>query len=343
MISKIISGQNISKVEQLLSKYDKIVIVTHVSPDGDAIGSTLGLYHYLNDAGNNVNIIVPNAFPDFLKWMNGAEDILDYEKYPDYSRKLIEEAELIFCLDFNIPKRTHHLAPLIENAKAKKVMIDHHPDPSGFCDVVISHPEISSTCELIFRLICRMGDFDVMSKASAECIYTGMMTDTGGFTYNSNNAEIYYIIGELLKKGINKDQIYSNVYHNYSVDRYRMLGYALSEKMKIYPEYNAAMISLTKEEQLKYKAKKGDTEGFANLPLNIEGIIFAVFFREDNEMIKISLRSQGSFPCNRFSAQCFNGGGHLNASGGEFFGTLDEAIAKFENTLPEYAELLRLK
>ena len=343
MISKIIASQKITEVEELLNKYDKIVIVTHVSPDGDAIGSSLGLYHYLNDLGNNVNVIVPNSFPDFLKWIPGAKDILEYERYPEFAQKLIAEAELIFCLDFNIPKRSFHLGPFIEAAKGKKVLIDHHPEPSDFCDVMISYPEISSTSELIFRLICRMGDFEVMSHESATAIYTGMMTDTGAFTYNSNSAEIYYIIGELLKKGINKDQIYSNVYHNYSEDRYRMLGFTLSEKMKIYPEYNSALIWLTNEEQKRYKVKKGDTEGFANLPLNIKGIIFSVFIREDNEMIKISFRSQKDFPSNKFAAQCYNGGGHLNASGGEFYGTMDEAIAIFENALPEYADLLTKK
>jgi len=343
MISKIIASDKITAVEELLDKYEKIVIVTHVSPDGDAIGSSLGLYHYLNDLGNTVNVIVPNSFPDFLRWIPGAKDILDYEKYPEFAQKLINEAELIFCLDFNVPKRSYHLGSFIEVAPAKKVMVDHHPEPADFCDVVISYPEISSTSELIFRLICRMGDFEVMSHESATAIYTGMMTDTGAFTYNSNSAEIYYIIGELLKKGINKDQIYSNVYHNYSEDRYRMLGYTLCEKMKIYPEYNSALIWLTNEEQSRYHVKKGDTEGFANLPLNIKGIIFSVFIREDNDFIKISFRSQGDFPSNKFAAQCYNGGGHLNASGGEFYGTMEEAIAIFEKALPEFGDLLRKK
>lgn len=343
MISKIISGHKISEVEDLLDKYEKIVIVTHVSPDGDAIGSSLALYHYLNDLGNEVTVIVPNSFPEFLTWMKGAKDILNYEKYPEYAQKLISEAEIIFCLDFNVPKRSLHLAPFIESAKAKKVLVDHHPDPSDFCDVVISHPEISSTSELIFRLICRMGDMDAINYDCATAIYMGMMTDTGAFTYNSNNPEIYYIISELLKKGINKDQIYSNIYHNYSESRYRMLGYTLSEKMKVYPEYNAALISLTKEEQDRYNSKKGDTESFANLPLSIKDIVFSIFLREDNDMIKISLRSQGDFPVNKFSAQCFNGGGHLNAAGGEFFGTMEDAIAIFEKTLPEYAHLLTKK
>ena len=341
MISKIIASDKISKVEELLNKYDKIVIVTHVSPDGDAIGSSLGLYHYLTDLGNNVNVIVPNSFPDFLKWVPGAKEIIDFEKYPDFAQKLIEEAELIFCLDFNIPKRTYLVAPFLEEAKAKKVLVDHHPEPSGFCDVMISYPEISSTSELIFRLICRMGDFEAMSYESATALYTGMMTDTGAFTYNSNNAEIYYIIGELLKKGIDKDRIYSNVYHNYSEDRYRMLGYTLCEKMKIYPEYNSALVWLTNEEQKRFNVKKGDTEGFANMPLNIKGIIFSVFIREDNDFIKISFRSQGNFPSNKFAAQCYNGGGHLNAAGGEFYGTMDEAIAIFEKALPEFGDLLK--
>jgi phosphoesterase RecJ-like protein len=343
MISKIIASQKITEVEELLDKCDKIVIITHVSPDGDAIGSSLGLYHYLMGLGNDVNIIVPNSFPDFLKWIPGSKDILNYERHPEFAQKLIDEAELIFCLDFNIPKRALHLGTLVEAAKGKKILVDHHPDPSGFCDVTISYPEISSTSELIFRLICRMGDFETMSYETATALYTGMMTDTGGFTYNSNNIEIYYIIGELLKKGINKDQIYSNVYHNYTEDRYRMLGYTLSEKMKIYHEYNTALVWLTNEEQRKYNVKKGDTEGFANLPLNIKEIIFAVFIREDNDFIKISFRSQGSFPSNKFASQCYNGGGHLNAAGGEFYGTMEEAIAIFEKGLamPEFSELLK--
>lgn len=341
MLSKIINNQHISKLEDLLDENDKMVIVTHVSPDGDAIGSSLGLYHYLTEQGNDVNIIVPNAFPDFLKWLKGSKEILDAEKYPDYAQRLIEEADLIFCLDFNVPKRIHQLASYVVGANAKKIMIDHHPDPSDFCDLVISHPEISSTSELVFRLICYMGDFEIMSKVSAEAIYTGMMTDTGGFTYNSNNAEIYYIIGELLKKGIDKDKIYSNVYHSYSECRFRMMGYTLCEKMKVYNQYNTALITLTQEEQKRFKTKKGDTEGFANLPLNIENIIFCVFMREDNDMIKISLRSQGDFPCNKFAAACFNGGGHLNASGGEFFGSLADAVSIFEKALPEYENLLQ--
>lgn len=341
MISKVIAQDKISKVEDLLDKHEKVVIVTHVSPDGDAVGSSLGLFHYLNDSGYEVTVIVPNDFPDFLRWLKGAKDILNAEKYPDYAEKLISEADLIFCLDFNVLKRINQLGDMVGESKAKKVLVDHHPYPDDFCDVTISYPEISSTSELIFRLICRMGDFDEISISGAEAIYTGMMTDTGAFTYNSNNAEIYYIIGELLKKGINKDQIYSNVYHNYSADRFRMLGFMLCEKMKIFTGYNAALIWLSKEEQSRFHAKKGDTEGFSNIPLSIDGISFSAFFREDNDMIKISFRSSGDFPCNTFASQYFGGGGHLNASGGEFFGPLDKALEIFEKALPEFSNNLK--
>lgn len=340
MINKIIEPEKIKAVEEYLEGSDKIVIITHVSPDGDAIGSSLGLYHYLSGQGYDVNVIVPNSFPDYLKWLKGAKDILEFEKYPDFAKQLIHDADLMFCLDFNIPKRTSLLGPIIENAEVRKIMLDHHPDPSDFCDITISLPQISSTSEIVFRLICRMGDFDQMSKDSAEAIYMGMMTDTGGFTYNSNDPQIYYIIGELLSKGINKDQIYSNVYNNYSADRYRMLGFVLSERMKIFEEYNTALVWMTKAEQERYNAKKGDTEGFANLPLDIKGISFAAFFREDENMIKISFRSQGTFPCNQFAAECFNGGGHLNASGGEYFGSLDDALKIFNDNLPKYKDLL---
>lgn len=340
MFTKIIHPENITKVEDLLNKADKVVIVTHVSPDGDAIGSSLGLYHYLSNLDLEVNIIVPNEFASFLKWPKGAKDILIYDKYTDFADKLIEDADLIFCLDFNVLSRIKNVASAVEKSKAKKILIDHHPYPADFCDVTISHPEISSTSELIFRLICRMGDFEQMSKASAEAIYMGMMTDTGGFTYNSNSPEIYYIIGQLLSKGIDKDRIYSHVYHNYSADRYRMMGYMLSERMRIFEEYGTALIWLSENEQKQFNSKKGDTESFANIPLNIKGITFSAFFREDEGMIKISFRSQGEFPSNKFSSECYNGGGHLNAAGGEFFGTLEDAINLFEQKLPEYSDLL---
>ena len=222
--------------------------------------------------------------------------------------------------------------------------ICRHRHPEDFCRIVISHPEISSTSELVFRLICRLGYFGEITKEGAECIYTGMMTDTGGFTYNSNDREIYFIISELLTKGIDKDAIYRKVYNTYSESRLRLMGYVLTQ-MKVYDGYNAAMISLTKNEQGRFSYIRGDSEGFVNIPLSIKNVVLSCFLREDTEkpMIKISLRSVGTFPCNKLAAEFFNGGGHLNASGGEFYGTMEEARKVWEQALEKYKPLLTAK
>ena len=311
--------------------------MTHVSPDGDALGSSLGLYHFLATfEKENVAVIVPNEFPSFYRWMPGSKDIIVYEKYPDFAAQLIKESDVIFCLDFNEPKRVEKLAPVLLEAEGRKVMIDHHLCPSDFCRVTISYPQISSTSEMIFRLICRMSYFDLMTKECAECIYTGMMTDTGSFTYNSNQPEIYVIISELIKKGIDKDRIYRQVNQVYSESRLRMMGYVLYEKMKVYKTENSALITLSAEELKRFEYVPGDTEGFVNMPLSINGVSFSCFLRENEEYIKVSLRSVGDFPCNKFAAKYFNGGGHKNASGGEFFGSLDEAVAVFEQGLSEF-------
>lgn len=255
---------------------------------------------------------------------------------------MIAEADVICCLDFNALSRIDAVGPAVAASAGRKVMIDHHLNPEPFCRVTISHPEISSTSELVFRLICRMGCFDEITYEGAQCIYTGMMTDTGGFTYNSNNREIYFIISELLSKGIDKDEIYRKVFNTYSEGRLRLMGYVLYEKMEVFPQFHASLIWLTKEEQGRFQYVKGDTEGFVNMPLQMKGICFSVFLREDTEkkMIKVSLRSVGSFPCNKVAAEFFNGGGHLNASGGEFYGTMPEAIELFKQALVKYEDLL---
>lgn len=345
MLSKVIAQANIDHVEKWFERADKIVIVTHVSPDGDAIGSSLGLFHFLESQEKTVNVIVPNAFPDFLRWMPGAKDIIRYDKYAEFADKLINEADVICCLDFNALSRIDNMADAVAKSPARKMLVDHHLDPEDFCRIIISHPGISSTSELVFRLICRLGYFEDITKEGAECIYTGMMTDTGGFTYNSNSPEIYYIISQLLSKGIDKDEIYRKVYNTYSEGRLRLMGYILYDKMQVFPQFNSALIWLTKEEQGRFQYVKGDTEGFVNIPLSIKNVIFSVFLREDTEkdMIKVSLRSVGSFPCNKVAAQFFNGGGHLNASGGEFFGTMEEAIELYKKALLEYEDLLLAK
>ena len=345
MLTKVIAQAEVDHVEKWFERAEKIVIVSHVSPDGDAIGSSLGLYHFLTSQEKTVNVIVPNAFPEFLHWMPGAKEVIVYDKYKEYADKLINEADVLCCLDFNVLSRIDEMEEVVKNTPARKMMVDHHLYPGDFCRITISHPEISSTSELVFRLICQLGNFSDITKEGAECIYTGMMTDTGGFTYNSNDREIYYIISELLSKGIDKDEIYRKVFNTHSEGRLRLMGYVLYDKMQVFPEFNSALIWLDASEQKRFQYKKGDTEGFVNIPLSIKGVRFSVFLREDTEkkMIKVSLRSVGTFPCNKVAAEFFNGGGHLNASGGEFYGPMEEAINLFKQALVKYQDLLLAK
>jgi len=340
-ISNVIEQDKAEEISRLIDQSSRILITTHLSPDGDALGSSLAFGHYLSRKGKNVRIIVPNSFPYFLKWMPGSDNILIYEYNKGAGQSIIENTDLIFSLDYNIPKRVGEMAGFIEKSQAKKVLIDHHLEPGKIYDAVVSHPEIASTSEIIFRLLMQWGEYEKMTFEEAECIYCGMMTDTGGFTYNSNDPEIYEIISLLLRKKIDKDRIYSKVYNNYTEDRFRLLGFTLSQRMKIYPELHSALIWLSKEDQSQFKFSKGDTEGFVNYPLSIRNILFSTFIREDDALVKMSFRSQGSFPCNQFASEFFHGGGHRNASGGEFYGSFEDAVKLFEESLFSYAEQLK--
>jgi phosphoesterase RecJ-like protein len=343
MLSKIIDQRLVDQVATRVRQAERIVIVSHVSPDGDAIGSSLGLRHVLQKMGKRVSVVVPNAFPDFLKWMPGAKEVMCYHRFKDVADRHIAQADLIFCLDFNVISRIDAVAPAVQAATAKRILVDHHLHPDAFCDTTISHPEISSTSELVFRLLVQLGREADITREAAECIYTGMMTDTGGFTYNSNQPEIYLIIARLIEKGIDKDEIYRRTFNTNSEGRLRMMGYVLYEKMQVYPEFHTALICLSREEQSRFQCVKGDTEGFVNMPLQLKGISFSVFFREDTEkeMIKVSLRSVGTFPCNKVAADFFGGGGHLNASGGEHYGSMEGAVDLFKQALLKYEDVLQ--
>ena len=341
MISKIIAEDKIVKAKDLIYNAEKIVILTHASPDGDAIGSSLALYHFFFSIDKETTVIFPDGYPAYFSWFPGINKSLIYTEQKEQADALLHDAELIICTDFNEPKRIGAMTNAFVNAPAKKLLIDHHPNPiDGIWDVSISYPEIASASEIVFRLICRMGYAADINKLCAECIYTGMLTDTGRFSFNSNNTEIYIIIGELIRKGINKDDIYDKIYNTYSENRMRLMGYLLANKMRIFPEYKTALIILTEEEQEQFDFQIGDAEGFVNLPLSIKGIVFSAFFKQNNNKIKISLRSKGSFPANKICEKYFNGGGHLNAAGGESSFSLNETEILFEKILPEYKELL---
>lgn len=336
MITKVISEELVQKTRKIIDRHHRFVITAHISPDGDALGSSLGLYLFLRDMGKQATVILPDSVTDNLAWLPGAAEAVVYAADPAAAQAFIADAEVIFCVDFNEAKRMGPMGELVAKADAVRVMVDHHLYPQPFCDVCISHPEISSTSELIFRLICRMGCAEAITPEVATVVYTGMMTDTGAFTFNSCSPDIYIIISELLKTGINKDKIYDRVFNTFTADRERLMGYAVNRKMHIFEPYGAAMITLSREELAAYNFKKGDSEGFVNIPLAIKGIVFSAFFREEPEYIRVSLRSKGNFPANLIAERHFNGGGHKNAAGGEFYGTLAEAEALLASVLPEY-------
>lgn len=331
MLSKVILESNIVQAGKLIDNSKKILLTSHISPDGDAIGSTLGFYHMLTRLGKNVTVMVPNRYPAFFKWMPGIEKVVIMEENKAESVKIFKESDLIFCIDYNSLDRVNGMKPLIETSKSKIIVIDHHLNPNIKADVCISHPEISSSSELVFRFLCRWGYYPEITLEAAQCIYTGMMTDTGGFTYNSNDPEIYTIIKLLLEKGVDKDDIYRKVFNTYSENRLRLLGYCLN-KMEILNDCNTAIITLTLDEQKQFNYVIGDTEGFVNMPLQIENINKSVFLREDKDKIKLSFRSQGDVPVNVL-AEKFGGGGHKNAAGGESYTSLENTIVKLKEIL----------
>ncbi len=317
-----------------------ILIVPHANPDGDAIGSAIGLANILQNAGFRVVVISPNSYPSFYNWLDCKTEILDAEKNKVASKKHFANAELLICVDFNEPSRVGPLQKAVEGFTGKKILIDHHPDPMYFCDYTISYPSYSSTAELVFDVVAGLGLTEYIDKPAAEALYTGIMADTGSFSHNTSGPNIYKVIAELLKSGIKPETIHANVYHNYSADRMRLLGYCLHEKMEVLPEYRTAFISITKDELEMFNFKPGDTEGFVNYPLSISGIIFSALFIEKEGLVKASFRSKGDFPANSFSKEHFGGGGHLNAAGGEAKLPLKEALSKFKQLLPGYLNQL---
>lgn len=340
MISRIIDEKAIDKVRALLSNSECVVITCHLTPDGDAIGSSLGLCHVLSSIGKDVSVVTPDLVPKSLLFLPGAKEAVAFTRYEEYATKLLAEADLVFCLDYNESRRVDRLEPALLASKAPKVMIDHHLHPGDFADVIISHPEASSTSMLVFRVLCRLELFDRIDRPAAECIYTGMMTDTGNFSYNSNEPDLYVVIAELLKKGIDKDKLYQRACNTFSESSLRLNGYALSEKMELISDHRCSLIALDAEELKRFSYEKGDTEGLVNKPLAMPEVVWSVYLREDPTQIKVSMRSKGQFPVNQVCKQVFGGGGHLNAAGAEFQGSLDECIARLKEAMPTYDSYL---
>lgn len=330
------SPDNLYKIKELLSSSKNIVLLAHENPDGDAVGASLALQNIFQQQGHIVDVLLPNEYPCFLAWMPGNENIVIYDKQAEEWNKLFSSADLIFCLDFNDPSRINHLADKLANSSAVKILIDHHLNPENFCDLNFSESETSSTCELVYDFIGMIGAEKLVNKHIAECLYVGMMTDTGSFSYSCNYPKTYLIVAELMKFGIDVELIHRRVYDTYSESRMRLLGFSLSERLQVFPEYHTAYIYLTAEDLTRFNHQIGDTEGIVNFALSISGIYFAALFVEKQNFIKISLRSKGVFPVNVFADHHFNGGGHRNASGGLYYKPMKETLSFFESLLPEY-------
>ena len=327
-----------SQIDLLKSKLipgTSVVLVPHKGPDGDAMGSVLALWLYLKKIEINAHVIIPDEYPGFLAWLPGNESVINYYLNRKTASAIISEASIIFHVDHNDVERTGQMSEDLKKSSAMRVLLDHHRDAVLKPDISLHNPDSSATAELIYYLITGMSGPDAIDKDIATCIFTGIMTDTGCFSYNSSYPELYNVIEALLLKGIDKDYIYGKVYDNFSADRMRLLGDCL-RRMEVLPEHNAAIMSLSLEEQKVFSFVTGDAEGFVNYPLSIKGIKFSVFFTEKENCIRISFRSRGSFAVNDFAAKYFNGGGHTNAAGGESFLSLPETIDYFKKCLIEF-------
>jgi phosphoesterase RecJ-like protein len=332
----VINKDKSNRFKDLINKSTDILLATHVNADGDAIGTSMAMALLLKKLGKNVNLVVPNDFPSFLQWIPGQEMINVFWNHEKKVKELAKSAELLICLDFNDPKRLAEAQAAVFSTTSPVVLIDHHPNPKAFADIEFSETRFGSASELLYNIILELGYEDLIDKDIAEALFVGIMTDTGNFSFACSYPEVWNTVARLLTYGVDKNEIFSKVYDNFSADRMRLMGYCLNEKMKIFPEYKTAIITLSKEEMRKFNHKPGDTEGFVNLPFSIKGIRFTALFLEKSDHVKISFRSRGNFSVNDFSFNNFRGGGHVNAAGGEWDKPLDKAIERFEAILPEY-------
>ncbi|WP_026461764.1 DHH family phosphoesterase [Adhaeribacter aquaticus] len=328
---------NIVALKELLQNPKQILITTHHKPDADALGSSLGLAGYLKKKGHQVTVITPSDYPSFLNWMEGNSDVLIYSQESDpLVRKIINQVDVIFCLDFSALCRINEMGEYIRLAPATKVLIDHHLEPENFADIVFSDTSAAATAELIFEVIRDLGDQDLIDVNIGECLYAGIMTDTGSFRHPSTSRNVHLIIAELLHIGVNTSKIHRLIYDSHTESRLRFLGYALKDKLTIIREFKTAYIAITSDELKEYDSRTGDTEGLVNFALSIEGVVFAALFIERNTLVKMSFRSVGDFSVNDFARKHFEGGGHRNAAGGVSSLPITETVQKFISLLPLY-------
>ncbi|MGM0934209.1 MAG: DHH family phosphoesterase [Bacteroidota bacterium] len=335
--------QSILEITAELARARDIVIVPHKGPDGDAIGASLAMWHFLKDKGHNPQVIAPNNYPDFLKWLPGTEEVIIYENEQERSNQLIADADLVFTLDFNELNRAGIMVQPLIDSQAVFVMIDHHQEPTDYANHTYSDATMSSTCEMVYHFLEKLRAANHISPEIATCLYTGIMTDTGSFRFSSASSLTHRVVADLIDKGAENWKIHNKVFDTNSEKRMQLLGTAL-RNLKVLPEYKTAYISLSQEELDRHDFRKGDTDGFVNYGLALEGVIFAAIFIENKQdgIIKISFRSKGDFSVNAFARQNFEGGGHINAAGGKSDISLKETLDRFESLLPQYKDDLIL-
>lgn len=325
------------QIQSILTPNKKIVITTHKSPDGDALGSSLALQLILQKKQCEVSVVVPNDFPDFLNWLPQSNQIINAEKQPNIAQKLIDDSEIIFCLDYNALNRIEGMENWVEKSKAFKIMIDHHQRPEEFTDFCISDTSKSSTCEMIYDFIEFLGYNDEITENIAECIYCGLVTDTGSFRHPGTSARTHQIVAELISKGLNNSLVHQKLFDNNSVSRIKVLGYCLNS-MEIASEIESAIFSMSEKTAQDLNMKKGDSEGVVNFGLSISSVKCAAFFREDDGKIKISFRSKNDLDVSIFAQEHFEGGGHKNAAGGMSLLSMEETIVKFKKSMLTYIQ-----
>jgi phosphoesterase RecJ-like protein len=333
-------GKYTKQLKKLIDEAEHILLICHINPDGDAIGAMLALRRWISLRGKDARMISPNTLQQFLLWMNDVDKVVDFHNNGEEGTRLIKQADLIIMVDFNSRSRMGKAEQLVLSSGARKVMIDHHPDPGDFAELVISDTSRSSTSELIYFLVKGMEGKEYADSDFITAVYVGIITDTGNFEHGYYTGDTMRTVGHLLDMGVDKDKVYNHIFSNFSEDRIRLKGFALHSRMVVHPELHTAYIWLTKEDLQKFNHVKGDTEGFANVLLTMKGIVLSVLFIERTGFVKMSLRSKGSFNANTLSRECFNGGGHRNAAGGEMKGSIHEVLQHFEKTLPSYRKEL---
>lgn len=331
--------ENINELKSLLAIPKDIVITTHRNPDGDAIGAALGLQHYLEQLGHTIKVAIPSEFPHFLSWMPGTKEIIVYDISPEEAKKVLEKPDLIFCLDFNSLERIDKMGEIIATLKCPAVLIDHHLYPEPFADFVLHDVTASSTSELVFDFIVLLGDRSKITPLIAECLFTGILTDTGSFKY-STSPKLFRLVADLLELGVDDVKIQNLVFNSMEEKYLRLLGHVLNNRMEVLDEFRTAIITLSKQDYEKFQISRGDTEGLVNYLLQMKNVVMAAFIHEQPTITKISLRSKGNFSVQEIAKKHFRGGGHKNASGGYSYIGLRPTVKKFKEILPEYQQAL---